>query len=67
MDIVSNACKSLMDAHLQACKEKDLEETDMHKAADMMQDKFYVPNWFSVEVKTGVRCGEGEGRRGEVW
>ena len=27
----------------------------MHKAADMMQDKFFVPNWFSVEVKTGVR------------
>ncbi|KAL5493114.1 hypothetical protein EMCRGX_G014241 [Ephydatia muelleri] len=26
----------------------------MHKAADMMQDKFFVPNWFSVEVKTGA-------------
>lgn len=38
----------------QARKEKDLGKVDLEEEATKRQWKFYIPNWFSVEIKTGV-------------
>lgn len=38
----------------QACKEKGLGKLDLEEEATKRQCKFYIPNWFSVEIKTGV-------------
>ena len=40
---------------VQAVKEEELGEVDIDNEAKMRRGKMYIPNWFSVEVKTGVR------------
>lgn len=42
---------------LQACKEEDLGEVDLEKEEVARREKLYIPNWFSVEIKTGVSEG----------
>ena len=39
---------------VQAVKEEDLGKVDIDEEADSRKGKLYIPNWFSVEVKTGV-------------
>ena len=39
----------------QAVKEEDLGQVDIDDEANARRGKMYIPNWFSVEVKTGVR------------
>ena len=36
-------------------KEEDLGQVDVDDEANARRGKMYIPNWFSVEVKTGVR------------
>ena len=36
-------------------KEEDLGQVDIDDEANARKGKMYIPNWFSVEVKTGVR------------
>ena len=36
-------------------KEEDLGRVDIDEEANVRRGKLYIPNWFSVEVKTGVR------------
>ena len=36
-------------------KEEDLGQVDIDDEANARRGKMYIPNWFSVEVKTGVR------------
>ena len=38
----------------QARKIEDLGSVNLEDEADKRQEKFYIPNWFSAEVKTGV-------------
>ena len=33
---------------------EELGQVDLDEEADRRRDKFYIPNWFSVEIKTGV-------------
>ena len=35
-------------------KEADLGEVDIEEEAEKRKSHLYIPNWFSVEVKTGV-------------
>ena len=39
---------------VQAVKEEELGKVDIDEEADSRRGKLYIPNWFSVEVKTGV-------------
>ena len=39
---------------VQAVKEEDLGQVDIDDEANARRGKMYIPNWFSVEVKTGV-------------
>ena len=48
----------------QAVKEEDLGEADLDEEVKKRAPKLYIPNWFSVEVKTGVGGGRG-GKREE--
>ena len=41
----------------------DLGKVDLQEEMERRAEELYTPNWFSVELKTGV--GGGEGRRGE--
>ena len=36
-------------------KEEDLGQVDIDGEANARKGKMYIPNWFNVEVKTGVR------------
>ena len=38
----------------QARKLEDLGSVNLDDEASHRQERYYVPNWFSVEVKTGV-------------
>ena len=38
-----------------AVKEEDLGQVDIDDEANARRGKMYIPNWFSVEVKTRVR------------
>ncbi len=38
----------------QACKVADLGCVNIEDEATKRQERYYVPNWFSVEIKTGV-------------
>ena len=40
-------------------KEEDLGEVDLDEEVKERAPKLYIPNWFSVEVKTGVGGGRG--------
>ena len=40
--------------NFQATKEADLGQIDLDDEVEKRKEKLYVPNWFSVEVKTGV-------------
>ena len=46
-------------------KEADLGQVDIDQELERRQCPLYTPNWFSAEVKTGVREGEGERKRGK--
>ena len=41
-------------------KEEDLGQVDIDDEANARKGKMYIPNWFSVEVKTGVRMAPQE-------
>ena len=41
-------------------KEEDLGQVDIDDEANTRKGKMYIPNWFSVEVKTGVRMALNE-------
>ena len=36
-------------------KETDLGQVDMEEEVAKRKSPLYIPNWFSVEIKTGVR------------
>lgn len=38
----------------QACKSESLGEVDMDEEVEKRREKLYIPNWFIVELKTGV-------------
>ncbi len=49
--------KMLLHVHacvVQARKIADLGRVNMEDVATNRQERYYVPNWFSVEIKTGV-------------
>ena len=39
---------------MQACQEAELGKVDLEEEVEKRKGKFYIPNWFSVEIKTGV-------------
>ena len=41
--------------HCQACKESNLGHVDIDVEGERRQEQLYVPNWFSCDIKTGVR------------
>ena len=50
----------------------DLGKVDLQEEMERRAEELYTPNWFSVELKTGVGGGrggerEGRGRRGRGW
>lgn len=38
----------------QACKVEELGKVDLEEEERRRRVKFFIPNWFSVEIKTGV-------------
>lgn len=46
---------SLSDSVLQACKVEDLGKMEFDEEIKKRFKMVYVPNWFSVDLKTGVR------------
>ena len=44
----------------------DLSKVDLQEEMERRAEELYTPNWFSVELKTGVGGGRGEERRGGV-
>ena len=46
---------------IQAVKEVELGNVDIDEEAENRRGKLYIPNWFSVEVKTGVSGCIGRG------
>ena len=43
----------------------DLGKVDLQEEVERRAEELYTPNWFSVELKTGVGGEGGEGRGGE--
>lgn len=41
---------------LKACKVEDLGRVDIDQEAKKRNKVVYVPNWFNVDLKTGVSC-----------
>ena len=39
---------------LKACKVEDLGNVDFDQAVEERQQTVYVPNWFTVDLKTGM-------------
>ena len=42
----------------------DLGKVDLQEEMERRVEELYTPNWFSVELKTGVGGGKGRGRGG---
>ena len=42
----------------------DLGKVDLQEEMERRAEELYTPNWFSVELKTGVGGGRGEERGG---
>ena len=45
----------------------DLGKVDLQEEMERRAEELYTPNWFSVELKTGVGGGDGTGEGGERW
>ena len=42
----------------------DLGKVDLQEEMERRAEELYTPNWFSVELKTGLGGGEGRGGEG---
>ena len=45
----------------------DLGKVDLQEEMERRAEELYTPNWFSVELKTGVGGGMGRGEGEEGW